>query len=226
MYATRLQLGTSRLEKLSVSARSVFINKSWVHLGDQPQPLWERLGRIVLRRDPIKTKHLYEGTEFREYFFRPGDNLPFEDGSFTFVYSEHFFEHLSSALAAELLAECSRVMKVGGVIRTVVPDAILRTYEPAEAIGHPPHRPEGHPQKHLVRFSLDTLTRAIEEFGFQAVPLDYCTPEGAHIQRSPSSIQHEYTKHAEILDWPLVTDLSYIMRVPSLIVDGIKILQR
>lgn len=222
MNASRLQLGTSRLEKLSHSARAIFVDRSWVHLGDPPQPALERIGRIILRGDPLLTRTMYEGTDFREFFFRSGSNLPFEDNSFTFIYSEHFFEHLTPGLARELLKECHRVLKVGGVIRTTVPDAILRTYEPPEPPGHPKHRPEGHPQKHLVRFTLETLTAAVEECGFRTIPLDYCTVDGRHIQRAPASIRDEYVQSVNCADWDMVADTSYIMRLPSLIIDGIK----
>ena len=146
MSASRLQIGTSRLEKLSKAARAVFLDKTWIHLGDPPQPFIERVGRIILRGDPIFTRTMYRRTDFREYFFQSGGQLPFESGTFEFVYSEHFFEHLRPTTTLELLKECHRVLKIGGVHRTVVPDAILRTYEPPEAIGHPQHRPEGHPQ--------------------------------------------------------------------------------
>jgi predicted SAM-dependent methyltransferase len=222
MNASRLQLGTSRLEKLSPSARAIFVNRSWIHLGDPPQPFFERIGRIILRGDPLFARTMYEETDFRDFFFQPGSNLPFEDDSFTFIYSEHFFEHLTPSLARELLRECYRVLKVGGVLRTVVPDAILRTYEPPEEVGHPKHRPEGHPQKHLVRFTLDTLTSAIEECGFRTIPLDHCTPEGKHIQRSPASLRKEYVQSVDCADWDIVADTSYIMRLPSLMVDAVK----
>ncbi|MFC5865256.1 methyltransferase domain-containing protein [Acidicapsa dinghuensis] len=125
MGAIRLQLGTSRLEKLSKAARALFIDPSWIHLGDPPQPILERIGRILLRGDPIFTRSLYRGTDFREFFFRAGERLPFDDQSFTFIYSEHFFEHLPLTLAGELMRECHRLLKVGGVLRTVVPDAVL-----------------------------------------------------------------------------------------------------
>jgi SAM-dependent methyltransferase len=129
MNASRLQLGTSRLEKLSPAARAVFIDRSWIHLGDPPQPLLERIGRIFLYGDPWFTRSFYKNTDFRECFFRSGGSLPFEDESFSFIHSEHFFEHLTQSLARELFRECHRVLKVGGVLRVVVPDAVLRTYE-------------------------------------------------------------------------------------------------
>jgi len=47
---------------------------------------------------------------------------PFSDEYFDAVYSSHTLEHFTLATAERLLKECSRVMKPGAVIRTVVPD--------------------------------------------------------------------------------------------------------
>jgi predicted SAM-dependent methyltransferase len=48
--------------------------------------------------------------------------LPFADGYFGGVYSEHMLEHLPFAAALELLAECRRVLRKGSVLRIAVPD--------------------------------------------------------------------------------------------------------
>ncbi|MFC5865257.1 hypothetical protein ACFPT7_23330 [Acidicapsa dinghuensis] len=97
-----------------------------------------------------------------------------------------------------------------------------RTYEPPEQPDHPRHRPPGHPQKHLVRYTKDILSSVIQESGFRTMPLDYCTPDGQHIQRVPGSLSSEYFQIVECADWPIVSNTNYIMRVPSLIIDGIK----
>jgi predicted SAM-dependent methyltransferase len=47
--------------------------------------------------------------------------LPFDDGTVPAVYSAHFFEHLSKSQTVELLRECHRVLKPGGIIRICVP---------------------------------------------------------------------------------------------------------
>ena len=57
--------------------------------------------------------------------------LPFPDGSARGIFSEHFFEHLDYTEEVPLfLEECLRVLRPGGVIRLVVPDAgkYLRAY--------------------------------------------------------------------------------------------------
>lgn len=59
------------------------------------------------------------------------DGLPFKSGTLEFIYLSHVLEHLyypSGALG--LLTECYRVLKVGGVMRVVVPNigAYLEAY--------------------------------------------------------------------------------------------------
>lgn len=48
--------------------------------------------------------------------------LPFADGSFDAVYSSHTVEHLARSEAVALLKEVRRVLRPGGVCRTLVPD--------------------------------------------------------------------------------------------------------
>jgi predicted SAM-dependent methyltransferase len=47
---------------------------------------------------------------------------PFPDSYFDCAYSSHTLEHFSPDTAERLLIECARVMKAGGITRTVVPD--------------------------------------------------------------------------------------------------------
>jgi len=56
--------------------------------------------------------------------------LPFADGCFDAVYHSHLLEHFSKTTGAALLKECSRVLKLGGTIRIVVPDfeKLVRLY--------------------------------------------------------------------------------------------------
>jgi predicted SAM-dependent methyltransferase len=48
--------------------------------------------------------------------------LPFQDGQFDFVYHSHVLEHLRPIDAENLLLECCRVLRSGGVLRVVIPD--------------------------------------------------------------------------------------------------------
>lgn len=56
--------------------------------------------------------------------------LPFPDESFDAVYGSHVLEHLEPDAAMQLLRECHRVLRPGGIVRIVVPDleAIARRY--------------------------------------------------------------------------------------------------
>lgn len=50
------------------------------------------------------------------------DSIPFKDQTADFIYSSHFLEHLFKNEAKQLLEECYRVLKSGGVARVCVPD--------------------------------------------------------------------------------------------------------
>lgn len=56
--------------------------------------------------------------------------LPFPNDSFAGIFSEHVLEHFDLEQGRELLRECLRVLRPGGVLRLVVPDGetILKTY--------------------------------------------------------------------------------------------------
>ena len=50
--------------------------------------------------------------------------LPLADGSCSFLFCEHFLEHLVYPEETEsFLAECYRILEAGGVLRIIVPDA-------------------------------------------------------------------------------------------------------
>jgi predicted SAM-dependent methyltransferase len=217
----RLQLGTSRLELLSAPARKVFVDRTWVHLGEARRRNLKGAARRFIGWLPGQdsVEGMYRRTEFRPFWFAESDRLNFEDGHFSFIYSEHFFEHLTSAVSHNLFKEAYRLLRPGGVIRTVVPDAIFRTYEPPEPENFPLHLPEGDHNKHKTRWSVYSLTEALSTAGFRAIPLDYCTSEKQHVQRDVKDALPEYGYCA---DPGLIADHTYIIRVPSLIVDGIK----
>jgi predicted SAM-dependent methyltransferase len=160
---------------------------------------------------------MYRATYFEEFFFADGDSLQFGDNQFGFIYSEHLFQHLVPDLARHLFAECYRVLKPGGVIRTCVPDADLRTYEAPEPPGFPTHLPPGHRLKHRSRWSVYSLSDALRDAGFRAVPLTYCTRDGEFVERRPPPAEYK-----DCADPTMVMEASYIIRKKSLIVDGIK----
>ena len=48
--------------------------------------------------------------------------IPFDEQQFDAVYHSHILEHLPPYMGRQLIAECFRVLKPGGVLRIVVPD--------------------------------------------------------------------------------------------------------
>lgn len=48
--------------------------------------------------------------------------FPFEDNQFDYVFSEHMIEHVDFPHGRSMLAECYRVLKVGGKVRISTPD--------------------------------------------------------------------------------------------------------
>jgi predicted SAM-dependent methyltransferase len=66
-------------------------------------------------------------------YIRPHDirwGLPFANAEIDVCYGSHVLEHLTPDQAQKMLADCSRVLKPGGILRIVVPDleSIARNY--------------------------------------------------------------------------------------------------
>lgn len=82
-----------------------------VRVADGGAPEFERLsridGRLYLRHDAMQP-------------------FPFEDGSFDWVYSEHFIEHFFPTETVTWLTEMKRLLRPGGHVRISTPD--LRKY--------------------------------------------------------------------------------------------------
>lgn len=246
---SRIQLGASRLEELDQRVLRVFLDPSWLHLGDPDlegtpikgsilsgltkelqkrgmrHALKRGVGGMLKRLGPLAPSRpskdeLYRNTRFEEFFYERGDRLPLEDESIGYVFSEHFLEHLFLDEATELLRECHRILRPGGVIRTCVPDADLRTYDSPEPVGYPdPKLPFTHPQKHKSRWSVYSLGEVLRVAGFRPIPLRYCDRGGRYMVREPVDIKAEY---GSCLDKEMVFQMDHIMRLDSLIVDGIK----
>jgi predicted SAM-dependent methyltransferase len=56
--------------------------------------------------------------------------FPLPSNSFDYIFSEHLIEHVSYACGTQMLAECFRVLRLGGRIRISTPDlaVLLATY--------------------------------------------------------------------------------------------------
>lgn len=185
--------------------------------------------KIGLRRMSIpsakelinKDFSMWENSKLIPWYYRKGDALPFDDETFSFVYSEHFFKHLFLDEAIYLFREIYRVMAKGAVCRTVVPDADLRTYEAPEPVGYPGENMAwGDPEKHKIRWSFSVLDEVFKISSFDSrVGLVYCMPDSKFINRTPNECKHEYSG---CIDSEVIFDMSYIARPKSLIVDAIK----
>jgi SAM-dependent methyltransferase len=68
------------------------------------------------------------GTNVQAHDLKQG--IPFPDATFDVVYHSHVLEHFDRRAALDLLVECNRVLRSGGIIRVVVPDLeqIARLY--------------------------------------------------------------------------------------------------
>jgi predicted SAM-dependent methyltransferase len=122
--------------------------------------------------------------------------LPFPDKSVKGIFSEHFFEHLDyTEEAPGFLAEAHRVLKEGGVLRLIVPDAerYLKAYvqgdwqdfaaiRPLDAEFKDPHAGVRYntkmelinmvfrqAQEHKFAYDFETLSLLLQRNGFQDV---------------------------------------------------------
>lgn len=230
----RLNIGASRFERMPLKAIKAMDDPTWIHLGDSPldwktnfKQEWKSgnfyyCARILYRViKPRYTKEqlnsFYETTDFRGFYYQIGDRLDFEDNTFDFICSEHFFEHLFLEEAFELIKECYRILKPHGVIRFIVPDADLRTYTKMEPISN---MPLSHPEFHKTRWSIYSLPLIIKLAGLVPHPIIYCDKYGEFFQNFPSKSESIYSQST---DPEFVFSLDYIQRLNSLIVDGVKV---
>jgi predicted SAM-dependent methyltransferase len=80
----------------------------WVNIDNSPTIV---VSRIPLLRHWMKVPH---------GLVRKG--LPFSDGAVDYIYSSHTFEHFTYEASLALSRECFRVLRLGGILRVVVPD--------------------------------------------------------------------------------------------------------
>lgn len=244
----RLHLGASRLENLPPSVAATFADPTWINLGDETPPGQESTALAKVRRhaarygwravpgDVLRELHKrarrrtetpVAATHFSAWVYRKGDRLAFDDSSMTFVFSEHLFEHLFFDEAAALMRECSRILKPGGIVRTVVPDADLRADLPPEPVGFPGRRvPWTDPNKHKTRWSVYMLSELLELTGLRPVPVRYFDKVGALTDLTSRDLAEVHKSLCAprdgLVDPEPARRLDYIQRMNSLIVDGLK----
>lgn len=133
---------------------------------------------------------------------------PFLDGSVSYIYSEHVFEHFDfHTEVPHFLAEALRVLEPGGVFDVVVPD----TEGPLKAYGDPNATywttlaKRWHPERcqtqldhinyhfrqdgeHKYAWDSDTLARTLKSAGFLCVGRREFNPEMDSKERVPGSL--------------------------------------
>lgn len=217
-----LQLGTSRLEYLPDNVLEEFIKPCWVHLGDpEPPPEWASKMKHWVKRTlqlERKLKRSKINCHFEPFFWQKSCRLPFSDKEVTFVFSEHFFEHLFMDEGYELFKEIHRILCSGGVCRTVVPDADLRNKP--ESIGFPSRQMSWtHPDKHKTRWNVYSLTFILKLAEFQVFPVRFLDREGnEHNYCNKLSLRSIINPEA----FGIVSRIDYIIRPSSLIIDAVK----
>ena len=127
-------------------------------------------------------------------------SLPFPDESVKGIFCEHFFEHIDyTEEVPYFLSECHRVLKGGGILRLIVPDAekYLRAYCKGDWDEVSKIRPldaersdfyhrcqyntimelinvmfrQGH--EHKFAYDFETLRFVLDRYGFSAVRQEY-----------------------------------------------------
>lgn len=219
----RLHLGAS-IAQLSDERLLPILNSDWIHLGEPEadmHPHNDASESSAGSAPEQELAKLRDRTDYRSFNYVRGDRLPFPDNSFSFVFSEHFFEHLFLDEAGDLFKECKRVMAPNACMRIVVPDADLRTYQPPEPAGFSNDDSRWtHPAKHKTRWSIYSLRYVLEEIGLATRGVVYCDKHGQyHQDESPS----DPSFYSQCLDRQFIESTQYILRFGiSLIVDAVK----
>ena len=115
--------------------------------------------------------------------------FPWDDASIGVVYSSHMLEHLSREDGRRFLRQCHRVLRVGGIIRLVVPDLrhVVNEYVEGRVLADDFVRTLGvlhegsggrlkrrlspfvaSPHTHKCMYDCSRLIEVLHEIGFQA----------------------------------------------------------
>jgi SAM-dependent methyltransferase len=101
--------------------------------GQTSVPSWTNIDRsqnIMHGRVPAAKRMLVRVGLLNKDHMQPGDDmvrldtrkLPYADSSVEAIYSSHTLQHLYLQEAEQVLAECARVLKPGGILRLALPD--------------------------------------------------------------------------------------------------------
>lgn len=96
----------------------------WVNLDRSPTMLLSRVPRLAkaLRKIGLISDHHLVPWEPHIVRQNLTARLPVEDGAVDAIYSSHFLEHVYLTEAQDVLRECHRVLRPGGILRLALPD--------------------------------------------------------------------------------------------------------
>ena len=106
-----------REKERAILARNDAVIKSFLQ---GPQPIRLELGPSGRRMDGWTGVDLNDECDIHHDLLKP---LPFPDDCVAEIYSSHVLEHFHYLDVVELLAECNRILKPGGVFKVAVPDS-------------------------------------------------------------------------------------------------------
>jgi len=141
----------------------------------------------IIREEWVNIDHYPRSTSV--FYFNAINPIPIETYTVSHIHAEHFLEHLQYWDAVSFIAECYRVLKIGGTMRIIVPDAekYMRAYvydditffgqlknlggtsEPLPtkgAICNQMFRMDG---SHRFAWDFETLAHVIQQIGFRKI---------------------------------------------------------
>ena len=162
------------------------IAPGWVNIDNSPNARLSKYPRLrwTLWKTGILSDRLYH-VEWADSILIHDvrKKLPFADLSVDYVYTSHFLEHNSLTAAKRLIDDVYRVLRIGGVLRIVVPDLEIGARRYLNALEkNPPDTgaaPEflhwlqlsrpGDRDPHLWMYDGPSLTALLREHGFANV---------------------------------------------------------
>lgn len=89
--------------------------------------------------------------------------IPLETETVDFLYNSHILEHFSKESAKELLNECFRVLKPGGIIRVVIPDLKSLAEEYLKAFNEYKLNPSDYNEANYNWFVIELIDQLVRE---------------------------------------------------------------